>query len=707
MACEVDIWYRRRLLLWGRGSVIIIGVTHPILVRMARLTSCFALLLYLVCFAYAQTTPTPVGEMLLVSGIGSGRIENLSFSPDGKSLLVLTNIGFRILDVQSGRVVNSIASYARASSWRWEDSPVAICWSNDGKQIARASREIEIWSPLGKTPERTLPISYEDAPLSDLVWSPSGDQIAARTSQPRIVVIDVRSGRRVLIPEKWEEDGSTVFALKGPSWSPDGRLLAVLVGRIGNSAASESIHIWDMSRLALVRDISLTGLPNSGHGRETEDSMFIQDRPIVAWAPDGKVLAADSGKTGLLLWDARTGKFLRQLGQGNQFLSWSRDGAILHVVADDQVRFINRGDGIATVATQNEDILQGQTVVSADGRYIAAIVDRRRPDEVDLWRAGTKKPFIQIPWTGAIHMENYGVDSDNTRIGMVWPSQVSPNGNQLAVSKDGATEILDSMTGRQAFAPSSPRVWIAWSPSGNLIVVDHAGAGDTRLIRANSGQPISQFAPSGFVAFSPSEDLIASGGAAGVRVLRVNDGTVVETIDDVRRRHFHAASWSPNGRMILLDDFGDDAGSVEPAVFSLTDKALKPAPPGRGRLLWIGPDELVRTTISGGIFTLQSPNRQLAVTIPQTGASELWDLRAGKTAAGPPQAGFSSVWSPDSTRIASMSGPGKIDVWDVAAHRVTETWYAPGAEGATTLLWPEKLTLVENIGGAVRVWRQP
>src|ERR1700730_4386510 len=107
---------------------------------------------------------------------------------------------------------------------------------------------------------------------------------------------------------------------------------------------------------------------------------------------------------------------------------------------------------------------------------------------------------------------------------MVRPSQVSPNGNQLAVSKDGATEILDSETGRQAFATSSPGVWIAWSPSGNLIMVGHyAGAGDTRLIRASNGQPISQLEPSGFLVLSPNERLIATGGTAGVRVLRVDD----------------------------------------------------------------------------------------------------------------------------------------------------------------------------------------
>jgi hypothetical protein len=65
------------------------------------------------------------------------------------------------------------------------------------------------------------------------------------------------------------------------------------------------------------------------------------------------------------------------------------------------------------------------------------------------------------------------------------------------------------------------------------------------------------------------------------------------------------------------------------------------------------------------------------------------------------------AWSPDSTQIAYVTGAGKVDVWDVAAGRITESWHGPEAEGVTILRWPNKLVLVESIGGAVRLWRQP
>jgi WD40 repeat protein len=660
--------------------------------------------------------------MIPAVGIGSGRVQSLSFSPDSRSLAVLTNIGFKILDVPSGRVLNSVHRYSQARPWSWQNPQIAICWSPDGKRIALASHEIEIWNPVGKTPERTLPLNGET--LSDLVWSPSGDKIAAQSDESRIMLIDTTSGRRVEVPERLK-----VFTTRGPSWSPDGRFLAILVDKIDNTSESEAVHVWDVSHLVLVREIPLVGLQKLGHGQTTigfEQSVFVRDPSLVAWAPDGKVIAVDSGETGLSLWDARTGRFLRQLSQGNRFLSWSREGTTVYVQADHQIRSVNRRDGTAVVVTKNvvpndEPIVLGQAVVSLDGRYIAAVVDTRQPDEVDLWQVGRQRPVFQTPWRDGLHIENYAEGFENGRSGSLIQRQISPDGRQLVVSGNGATEIVDSESGRRVFGPLPEGVWIAWSGSGKLILVGHhAGVGETRLIRASDGQQLSSFKPSGFISLSPNEDLVAMAGSDGVQVIRVSDGAVVETIKDVLERpprlpqYMHRyvfASWSPNGRKILLEESRDKAIDLQPAVFSLEDRTLKPAPPGTGRLLWVGPEELVRTPIPSESLIVQSPNLQLAVALPETPAiSQVWDLRAGKIIDGPVVSrvvGRAAVWSPDSTRLAYVTLPGEIDVWDVAAGKVKERWLAPHAEGATVLRWPERLTLVENMEGALRVWRQP
>jgi WD40 repeat protein len=270
--------------------------------RFARLAIYAPLLLNPLYHAYAQQT-NPVREMVLAAGIGSGKIESLSFSPDSQYLAVLTNIGFNILDSQTGRVRNSIVRYRSARAWNWQNSEVQLCWSPDGKQIAIASRELEIWDPFGQAPVRTLHLDDEDTWLHGLTWSPSGDQIAARTDAGQVVVIDVHSGKRTLIPEQ------SYLYIRNPSWSPDGRFLATLTESDGES---EALHIWDVSQLALIRQVRLVGLQKFGHGQThvaIESSVTIRDSSTIAWAPKGDALAVDSGLTGLSLWRTSNGNY--------------------------------------------------------------------------------------------------------------------------------------------------------------------------------------------------------------------------------------------------------------------------------------------------------------------------------------------------------------------------------------------------------------
>jgi WD40 repeat protein len=687
----------------------------PDSLRLGRLLSSWPLLFVSLCHAHAQERANPIRKFVLVAGIGSGRIQSFSFSPDGRFLAVLTNVGFRVLETESGQERNSIVRYQHTLPENGPFSPVRLCWSPDGRRIAVASRALEIWDPFGKAPERTLPLG-EDTPLHDLTWSPSGDRIAARTSGASGIIIDVRSGKRRRIPERsdiWEN---------GPSWSPDGHFVATIV----ESKESETIQIWDASRLELVRQVPLVGLQKYGHGQRevgTESSFSVRDPSLVAWAPKGDVLAVDSGLTGLSLWSASNGKFQRQFSQGNRFLSWSRDGTVVLVQAEHQIRSFDRFDGSARVVSESEDIFQGAAVVSPDGRYVAAYVVGRRSDEIDVWPTGRKEPLHQIPSPPQFDLINYGQSGTNSRIGLMGSDWVSPDGLKLVVESDAQTQILDIKSGRPVLPPLSGRVWIAWSGSERLILAGHyAGAGRTSVFRVSDGRYLSSFQPSGFAALSPKEDLIAIAGNDGVHVIRVDDGAVVETIKDFLEpsprlsqymHRYRFASWSPNGRRILLEGSWDSAIDLQPAIFSLEDRTLKPAPGGTGRLLWVGPQELVRTSIPETSSVLQSPDLRLGLTIPHApGPSQLWDLRTGKEIASPAKARGGAVWSPDSTRIAYVTAPGKVDIWDVRTGKIMETWQttkswqAFGAQG-TALRWPDKLVFVEGMGGAVRLWRQP
>lgn len=290
------------------------------------------------------------------------------------------------------------------------------------------------------------------------------------------MLLDVHSGERRKIPEKADPKDDRSEFQQGFSWSPDARLLAVYADKVDDTSDRELIEIWDTSRLVLVREIPLVGLQDFGYTvvQGVEDSFLFASPSHVARSPDGKVLAVDSGRTGLSLWNPRSGKFLRQLRRGNKLFSWSRDGETLRTWTSDEIRFINRTDGQTTGVTKIDDPLPGRTAVSLDGRYLAAIRDDSNRPEIDLWRRGRKKPSIQIPWTRTVELSGDGspwLSSSNMRIGFPSSSAVSPNGRQLALIVDGAIQIRDIESGRIQFALQQRlNDRVMWSPSGDVVV---------------------------------------------------------------------------------------------------------------------------------------------------------------------------------------------------------------------------------------------
>jgi dipeptidyl aminopeptidase/acylaminoacyl peptidase len=444
---------------------------------------CHALLAGWAC---AQTEPIPVRPLALTWTAGYGDMEELAFSNDGRSLAVLTSLGFRILDAQDGRVLNSVTRFpVRVMS----GLDTGICWSPDGKRIARAYEGVEIWDASGQQPERDFPASNDDGIFKRPTWSPAGDLVAVSANEG-IVLLNLNSGGRSLIPGPADDDNNVLEVQQGFSWSPDGRMLAVYVfredvivspvGALSRTTESERIDIWDVSRIALLRSIPLTGLQKFQHGfyQGIEEGLFTPDDAVVAWSPDGKVLAVDSGRTGLSLWSFRKGKLLCQLTSGIRLISWSRDSTTLHTRIDQEVRFINRNNGETVYSRKTEDKSLDSIVVSADGRHCAVIVGN---SEIDLWRGRQQRPSVQIPWTGAVGL----------RGPPYWPYGVSPNGRQTVLVVGDAAEIRETESGRRVLGPFPVPDSISWSPISEVIEMVRLLLG--RLIRTADGQQTSSF----------------------------------------------------------------------------------------------------------------------------------------------------------------------------------------------------------------------
>ena len=679
------------------------------------------MLLCLAGGAAAQTAPDiPVRSLVGGPVMGSGHVKELAYSPDGRSLAILTTIGFRVLDAGSGRVVNSIAQPATAVLERYGRFPLwvrELCWSPDGTRIARASGGLEIWEPMGKAPERIFPPEEQDEAFGDLAWSPTGKQIAARSEQG-IVLLDIASGGRHRVRARTHRYGLTSHSVQGFSWAPDGRRLAVVAA--SENGSSETIEIWDSQRLVLVGVIPVGGgtRKDRGVGGRVSGIEVVDDYPAeskVEWSPDGHVLALSSGLSGLSLWDAQTGTLLRRPRQASEVisLSWSRSGELLYVGTDQQIRFLRRADGAPEYVLKNETADEpirlgavDETIVcsavSPDGNHLAAFLAGFNDAEIVLWRGRKRTPNTRIPWNEEVQLVASSLD-----------------GRRSVVSVNGKYELRDAESGRP-LAVLSRAQHVSWSPD-NEVIAAFDGIGQWDLIHALDGRPISSFRASLILHWSPNGEMAAAEVLDGVRLVRAADGELVDSSQAPLRpgrasRGYFPVSWSPNGPDILLERTEEPPSAYrDSVVFSLDDLTLKPAPPGTGPLFWVGPEELVRSSIPRDSNPVQSPDRQFAAAIYEgvkgTRSWRFWHLRtdrvlAGASSEGPPYTSAELVWSPDSKRVAYRAGT-EVDVWDVAGGRIVQRWNAPGAVTLQDLAWREKLTVVGAMAGAVRVCREP
>jgi hypothetical protein len=160
------------------------------------------------------------------------------------------------------------------------DTAVGLAYAPDGKALAvgRLDGSVEV---LG-LPEGRLLWSQPTPALRMLAFSPDGSLLAAASDRDTVRFWDARTGqvRGALRAEKHE--------IKCLGFSPDGKRLAT-GGPVMRPGAS-ALRVWDVARGEVV-----LGLP------EAKEVQFV------AFAPDGRTVAAGTWGSELVLWNARTG----------------------------------------------------------------------------------------------------------------------------------------------------------------------------------------------------------------------------------------------------------------------------------------------------------------------------------------------------------------------------------------------------------------
>jgi WD40 repeat protein len=566
------------------------------------------------------TVPTPADPLVIspenvtaVSQIfqwGKGRIDTISWSPDGTKFAVGTPVGIYLYDaetLQEIQVIDAAANYVSfspqgdilaASSGCTDGGCYMGLWQASSGQLVRphlyqSSHHPSLFSPDGQMVSLNID-SWGDNVIepTQLVWQDAHTGEVLRTIDLAQAPFDFSPASETLLYHIAEEQeqvtfglhdmvsGQLLYTIEAPplshvlstAFSPQGSLLAI--------GSADGVRVWDVKGGQLLYVV---------------EGRIDRNRGAV-FTPDGRILATRSNDGMVRLWDTTTGQLLHSLTDGQQVTFSpsgdevalaSRNSVSFYDLATGQLRRTLEGHGsggnIAFTPDSHTLALTANSLIHLWDVPGGQLIDTLEEDEPFIHSLAFSPDGRTLAWGrgddahGSLQLwdiaagQSIGVLEENTST--AWDVSFSPDGRTVATtSSDCIVRLWDASSLELLFSqPDTEKV--AFHPGEHLLAtygghycnLTGEGGMQTQLWDLSSFQLLNALAEIGpVIAFSPEGYLLAwlwIGGPIGV--WDVNSGQLVRQLQMSGDTGGHVAALSPDGRTLAVSGIirgMDDSG---------------------------------------------------------------------------------------------------------------------------------------------------
>lgn len=467
-------------------------------------------------------------------------VRNMAITREGRYLVTASDDGTaRVWDTATGVAMNVLNSRPGQIS--------SVGLSADGKSIVTVNDQsvVQVWDTVTGEKRATLSAEAQKNFVDAAVLSPDG-RFVITVNDYDAILWDLTTatvhGKIVDKPTMVLHDPANKVTDK-PVWtaafSPDGKAALVSGG--------EGVQVWQVEP---VRPLVVL----EGHAARASRAEF---------SPDGKLILTAGSQNSVGLWDAGTGKFVRQLSGHTRAVlsaSFSPDGQFIVTASDDRTARVwetNTGRALAVMEGHSGKVTDA--VFSSDGKHILTMSGVLhgshliRNDDVSdntsrVWEAGTGHNLVVLRGGLAV------VSPDGSTVVTAGESDA------LWISETRTGKVIAELHGQHAKVTST-----AFSPDGKLVAAGNLD-GSAGVWEAETGRLVAsltgQLGEVTSLAFSPDSTLIATSSGYLYKPDRADDSDYTARIWEVRTgrnvavmqghtgRLFNV-SFSPDGRYVV------------------------------------------------------------------------------------------------------------------------------------------------------------